>query len=184
MTELTDYSGLFDPEFSHEKFTKETLIKLLKTYCEYMLRIDGLWYLTVMDKWGLDEAWDCDRNVWDKAQLAELQLMTRALNIHGDDIETVMKYGQCIPWKWLAEYKIDIKDRDHATVTFLTCPLLPALEKEGKGRERVLCQDFERRNFTIVAHYFNPNMSVTPIKVPPRTDYDDCCCQWEYKLER
>jgi len=34
-----------------------------------MLRIDGYWYLTVMNKWGNDEAFDCDIKVWEKAQL-------------------------------------------------------------------------------------------------------------------
>lgn len=45
---------------------KETLLKLLKTHNEYMLRIDGFWYLTVMDKWGNDEAFDCDVRVWER----------------------------------------------------------------------------------------------------------------------
>ena len=52
MTELVDYSGGFDPAFSQEKLRKETLLKLLRAYNDYMLRIDGYWYLTVMNKWG------------------------------------------------------------------------------------------------------------------------------------
>ena len=53
-------SPLFDPNFGHERFSKETLLKLLKTYNDYMLRIDGFWYLAVRDKWGNDEAFDTD----------------------------------------------------------------------------------------------------------------------------
>ena len=184
MTELSDYSGPFDPEFGHDKFSKETLVGLLKTYCEYLIRIDGFWYLNVMDKWGIDEAFECDRRVSEKAQLIEMRLMTSALNIHGDDVKTVMKYVQSNPWQWVVDRQIVVNSNDHATVTYLTCPTLSTLEREGTGRERVLCQDLERQTFTTMAHYFNPNISVTPIKVPPRTDYSDCCCQWEYKLER
>ena len=68
MSELIDYSGKFDPEFSHDKFTKETLLNLVKAYSEYMRRIDGFWYLTVKDKWGNDEAIDCDLRVWEKSK--------------------------------------------------------------------------------------------------------------------
>ncbi len=183
MTELIDYSGRFDPDFSHDKFSKETLTRLLKTYSEYLLTIDGIWYLTVMDKWGNDEAFRCDVKVWEKALLYELKVMSEALNIHGNDVATVMKYMQAHPWMWNYEYDIDVKNNDHAIVTYHTCPNLLALEKEGAGREKLICQELEPRGFAMVAHYFNPNISVTPLKVPPRTGYNDVCCQWEYRLD-
>jgi len=182
--ELPDYSGPFDPDFSHDRFTKEMLLKLLKTYNEYMLRIDGFWYLTVMDRWGNDEAFDCDIKVWEKAILYELKVMTEALNIHGDDVATVMKYLQANPWMWIYDYEINMKSADHAIFTFRTCPTLFSLEKEGTGRERPICQELEPRLYNTMAHYFNPNIKVIGLKVPPRTDYNDVCCQWEYKLER
>jgi hypothetical protein len=40
MTELVDYSGPFDPNFSYEKLTRETLLKLIRTDAEYVRRID------------------------------------------------------------------------------------------------------------------------------------------------
>ena len=183
MTELVDYGGEFDPHFNHAKLAKETLVKLLKTYSEYMLRIDGFWYLTVMDKWGNNEAFDCDVRVWEKAQLFELETMTRALNIHGNDVATVMKYLQVNPWIWIFDYEIDMRSSDHSIVTFHRCPTLLALEREGMGREERICQELEAKLWTIMAHYFNPNIRVSGIKVPPRTGYKDVCCQWEYKLD-
>jgi len=184
VAELADYSGKFDPNFSHDKLAKETLLKLLKTYNEYMLRIDGFWYLTVMDKWGNDEAFDCDVKVWEKAQLYELKAMSSALNIHGDDVATVMKYLQVCPWMWIYTYDIDLKSPNHSLLTITHCPTLLSLEKEGTGREKLICQEMEPKVMAIIAHYFNPDIKVTGLKLPPRTDYSDICCQWEYKLER
>ena len=74
MADLIDYSGEFDPTFSHENFSKETLMKVLNIYGKYLLRIDGFWYLTVMDKWGNDEAFDCDAKVWEILQPWEEKL--------------------------------------------------------------------------------------------------------------
>ncbi len=182
--ELVDYSGKFDPKFSYDNFARETLLKLLKAYCEYMLRIDGFWYLTVMDKWGNDEAFDCDASVWEKAQLYEVQLISSLLNIHGEDVATVMKYIQVCPWMWIYQYEVDLKSNDHAIVTFYTCPTLFALEKEGTGREKRICRELEPRIMALIAHYFNPDIKVIGLKVPPRTSYSDVCCQWEYKLDR
>lgn len=184
MTELTDYSGPFDPEFSHRRFGKETLLKLLEAYAEYILRIDGFWYLAVMEKWGNETAFKTDVKVWERAQLWELKVMTGVLNIRGDDVATVMKYMQSNPWLNLCEYSIDLKNENHAILTKYTCPTLFALEKEGKGRERLQCGEITPWTFNTISHFFNPKIKVTPIKVPPRTDYSDICCRWEFKLER
>lgn len=184
MTEQLDYTGEFDPEFSYEKLSRETLLRLLRASTEYMLRIDGYWYLTVMDKFGNDEAFDCDLKVWEKAQRFETKTVSRLLNIRGNDVATVMKAIQASPWMRIYEYQIDLKDPNHAVVTYFTCPTLLALEKEGTGREKPICQILEPKMMKIIADYFNPDIQVIPLKVPPRTDYSDCCCQWEFKLEQ
>ena len=184
MEELIDYSGKYDPKFSHGKFTKETLLKLLNMYSEFMLRIDGFWYLTVMDKWGNEQAFDCDVRVWEKAQLYETKTISSLLNIHGDDVITVMKAIQASPWMWIYDYEIDVKGNKHAILTIRSCPTLLSLEKEGKGREKLICQEMEPKIMGIVAHYFNPNIRVTPLKMPPRRIEDEIPCQWEFKLDR
>ena len=184
MEELIDYSGKFDPKFSHGKFTKETLLKLLNMYTEYMLRIDGFWYLTVMDKWGNEQAFDCDVRVWEKAQIYETKTISSLLNIHGDDVVTVMKAMQASPWMWIYDYEMDVKSNKQAILTIRSCPTLLSLEKEGKGREKLICQEMEPKIMGIVAHYFNPNIRVTPLKMPPRRTKDEIPCQWEFKLDR
>lgn len=184
MSETADYSGRFDPEFSHSRLNKETLLKLLATYNAYMLRVDGYWYLTVMDKWGNDEAFDCDVKVWEKAQLWEMKNVSSVLDIHGDDVETLMKYIQVSPWMWIYKYNIDLKSPNHAVLTITHCPTLISLEKEGTGREKLICQNLEPKIMGIMAGFFNPDIKAIPLKVPPRTDYSDCCCQWEFRLDR
>lgn len=184
MTELTDYSGGFDPAFNQDKLRKETLLKLLRAYNDYMLRIDGYWYLAVMNKWGNDEAFDCDVKVWEKAQLWEMRTISSLLNIRGDDVETLMKYVQVSPWMWIYTFSIYLKSRDHAVLTITNCPTLISLEKEGTGREKRICQELEPKLMGIQAGFFNTSIRVTPLKVPPRANYSDCCCQWEFRLAR
>jgi hypothetical protein len=184
MMELVDYSGKFDPKFSRDKFARETLLKLLKAYSEYILRIDGFWYLTVMNKWGNDEAFDCDVRVWEKLIRYEMKAISSLLNIRGNDVVTVMKAIQVSPWMSIYEYEIDVKNNDHAIVTIYACPTLFALEKERIGREKLICQELEPKIMGMMAHYFNPDIKVTGLKVPPRTSYKDICCQWEFRLDR
>ncbi len=99
MPEMPDYSGPFDPDFRFDTLNKDALLRLLREYGEYMVRIDGFWYLTVMNKCGNDVAFDCDVTGWQERLLEyDLKLTARALNIQGDDVATVMKYIQSTPW--------------------------------------------------------------------------------------
>ncbi len=159
--------------------------RLVKAYSDYIYRIDAAWYLTVKSRSGNDEAFACDRHVWEKKlQAYELKTVTGALNIHGDDVVAVMKYMQATPWASLGERRMDIRNRDHAILTIRTCPTLEALEKEGTGREKLICRDLTTSLFSKIAHFFNPKMRVTGLKVPPRETFSDCSCQWEFKLDR
>ncbi len=182
MEEQLDYSGRFEPEFSYDRFTKAMLLKLLKAYSEYMFRIDAYWYLTVMQKWGNEEAFDCDMKVWEKGIQYEQRVISNLMNIHGDDLATVMKAIQASPWMWTFECEVDLKNDNYAVLTFVTCPTLSAIEKEGTGRELLICREVEPLILNTTAHHYNPLIKVAPLKVPPRTDYNDCCCQWEFRL--
>lgn len=180
MTELVDYSGEFDPEFSHNKLTREKLLELLEAYSQYMHRMDAYWYLSVKEKWGNDEALDCDIKVLEKSKLYEVPAICDLLNIHGDDVATVMKYFQVYPWVWIRDHVIDIRNNNYAIFTLPTCATLFALEKEG--REKQQCHVVCTRILSYYASLFNPDIKVTPLKLPPRENKDDICCQWEFKL--
>lgn len=183
MAELADYSGEFDPDFSHDKLSKVTLLKLRETYADYMRTIDGLWYLAAKQKWGNDEAMVLDIKVWEKAMMFELKAISSALNIRGDGVDAVLKYLQCNPWFALCDYDIQRINEHHAVVTERTCPTLSALEREGQGRERLQCRQICPRIQAIRAHFFNPRIRFTQIKAPPRDPEDDVCCQWEITLD-
>ena len=182
MKERIDYSGDFDPTVSYDNFSKETLLKLLELYGKYLHRIDGFWYLSVMEKLGNENAFDCDVKVWDRITPWEVKVFRDTMNIRGDDVAAVMKYFQICPWIWAMDIEVDLRNSNYGVYTVNRCPTLLSLEKEGTGREKLICQELEPKAMSLIAHQFNPGINVTPIKIPPRTDYDDCCCQWEFKL--
>jgi hypothetical protein len=59
-----------------------------------------------------------------------------------------------------------------------------ALEKEGRGRELIICQECcGTANLVTQAQLFNPNIKVRPLKLPPRKSKDEIACKWEFSLE-
>lgn len=180
---LDDYSGTFNPDFSLERLSRESLLKLLNAYSDYIRKIDGHWYLCVMNMCGDDIAFKCDTEVWEELTTYTMKLTSELLNIRGNDVATFLKVIQACPWTPMYNVKVDLMNNNHGTLTFLNCPTLIALEEEGAGREQNICNELEVRLMEIKAHYFNPDIQVTPLKLPPRESGSEICCQWELKLE-
>ena len=51
-----------------------------------------------MEKWGNDEAFEIDVKVWERAQLWEMKAVSKAFNIQGNDVTTLVKYMRSLWW--------------------------------------------------------------------------------------
>mgnify|MGYP001766749892 CR=1 FL=1 len=184
MTELySDYGGEFDPAFSQEKLSREMLLKVAKAGSDYLRRLDGTWYVTVMKRFGNDAAFDCDVKIWEKFIIYESKSVSEMFGIRGHDVLALMKTMQASPWNWAYDRSYDLIDNNHAVVTCRNCETLLNLEKEGTHRYMQICHVLDRKLFELRAHYFNKAIKVTPLKLPPREAGDAISCQWEFKIE-
>ncbi|MFC1944446.1 DUF6125 family protein [Chloroflexota bacterium] len=184
MVELADYSGECIPDIRYDDFSKDMLLRLLKGYAGYVLRVDGLWYLTVKNRNSDGEALACDMDVWEKALKYELHISRDLFNITGCDVAALMKYFQMSPWQWTRDfkYKVELQDSNYDIYTVLHCHTLIALEREDEGRERSICHIQDAQIIKRIAHYVNPSINVRPLKLPPRENRNGFACQWEFSL--
>ena len=49
-----------------EQFTKEQLIELLAVYAKNWLALDGVWFQSIEEKFGMDEAMLHDKQAWER----------------------------------------------------------------------------------------------------------------------
>ncbi len=180
MTYLGDYSGDFIPGVQARDFSHETLTRLFKAYARMYLAVDGFWYLAVKDRAGNDAALACDIAVWRKHCIYEMRRVTEALNIHGNDVPTLMKALQFVPFVQTTDYRIET-GRDSARFTVLQCPVLSALEKEGQGREAQICRIVELGMLQGYADFISPDIKVSCVQAPPRQDKAGVCCIWDFR---
>ena len=180
---LGDYSGDFRPNIRLEDFSKDALIRLIQLYSRLYFALDGFWYLSVKERFSDEDAVACDLWTWERQRTYELDRLTKAMKVQGNDVVTLIKAFQLDPWMWSANYRVEVKNRNHAVLTFVDCPTLVGLEREGERREEVICKVVEQKVFEEWAHYFNPSIQVRGLKLPPRKSKDEIACQWEFKLE-
>ena len=183
----TDYSGPLDTNIQYKDFSKATLIKLLMEATRGLIMVDGFWHSKVAEKYGMEQADAWGYEVWGEDWPRHMMpRVMAALNIHGDDVEALLKYIQLDPGlpKGIFDYEVELKDKNHGVWTVNRCPSLLYMEKEGKGREAIVCPGMEYKAIVAYAKFFNPKIEVIPLKVPPRKCRDEVPhCQWEYRLE-
>jgi hypothetical protein len=183
MTERNDYDGSFDPAISYEDFSKEFLLKALKSYGRYIHKLDGIWYLSLKKRAGDDLAFETDLDVWKTMEVHDVRSTCELFGIKGNDVETLIKATQMSPYAWVLDRHFELKSPRLGIWTVTRCPTLLALEKEGEGRESRICGQVETKLFEIRAKAINPKMKVTPLKLPPRKSKDEIACQWEFRLD-
>lgn len=187
MKELEDYSGDLIPDLKWQDFSKDALIRLLTECQRALIMLDGFWHTKVADELGVEKADAWGAEVWGKDYVKRMvPRIMKAMNVQGNDVETYMKYLQIDPGLPLElwDCDIDLKSKNHAVWTVNKCPSLLFMEREGKGREKVVCQGMEVEAIKGYARYFNPGIKVTPLKLPPRKSKDEVPhCQFEFELQ-
>lgn len=185
MKELADYSGEFKPDLSFEDFSKEALVRLLTEYARVFLATDGYWYTLIRNRHGDEEALACEKIVWERTYTYDPRRITQAMNIQGKDVAACMKALRLSPGFPIGvfDYRIELKNPNHAILTVTHCPSLLFFEREKAGRDITICHELEGPTFQAYANFFNPAIKVTALKLPPRKSKDEIACQWEWKLE-
>lgn len=184
MKELQDYSGEFTPDRTLQDFSKEALERLWVATAKLYIGIDGLWYTLIKERFGEQMASDLERELWRRAAPLAFRRVTQAMNISGDDVPTLFKSLQVDPGaEGVMDLAYELKDKNHGVFTVKGCRSLEYFERHGDSALLEMGCGIDVWAFQEYAHYFNPKMKMTCLKLPPRKSQDEIACQWEFKIE-
>jgi hypothetical protein len=183
MGDMHDYSGEYNPDLKLENFSPEFLRELVKMYGKFYIAMDGFWYLGVKEHIDNETALKIDLWVWDKVARYELKRLAKMAGIEGDGIDAVFKFLQIVPWMQVTEFRAELESPTRGVLTVTKCSILEALEREGQGREADICSQVDTAALRAYARFFNPDIKVEPLFLPPRDDREGICCSWEFTLE-
>lgn len=184
MPELNDLSGSFDPNVRFEDFSKDLLLKLMHVWQSAWLIMGESWYVAVKERSSTEEANARELAAWTTVGERVNPRYARVANIQLNTVVDSLKALQLpldnIAGGWY-EAVFDIKSPNHVIETVARCRTLEVVEREDPGRVVALCEVLEKP--MMERYLINPNIKVTPLKLPPRKSRDDIACQWEFKIE-
>ncbi len=165
-----------------QDLSRDELLRLVGLWGNLVRALDGFWYLSVMQQIDNEQALACDIEVWQRLIKYGLDRITEQFDIHGDDLPTLFRTLRFEPMFAETEYRVDFLGEREAVMTITDCHILRALEKDGGGREAQICGQVEPIIMRCYASYFNPDIEVTALQLPPRSGSDSLCCRWRFTL--
>jgi len=184
MAEMNDYTGSFKPDLTFSDFSKDFLLKLMHIWQYAWLQLDAAWFDAVRERLGDEATYDCATQAWSRMAERVNPRYAKMANFPLNTVIDSMKVLQ-LPLDnttgGLYPVEYDIKSENHVVMTVKQCRSLLFFESQAPERIDPICNGLERQ---VMAKYVaNPNMKVTPLKLPPRKSPDDIACVWEFKLE-
>jgi hypothetical protein len=159
--------------------TKGDLFDLLILSGGFISAMDGLWFLAVKEAHGDAEAMRLDLDVRERYAHLLAKRVRRQLEPSGSGIEMVRQVIEMDPSFLANEYEISHLSKDRMFLRVNRCVVLEAMERSG--RKELLCEATTGSYFRSIARELEAEVSVHPIKLPPRNSPDEACCEWLFE---
>jgi hypothetical protein len=147
-----------------------------------MWAVDGLYYLGIEEKSGVEDAAEIDRKVWEVMGKIEARKLKKFFDITGNDIPSMMKALQYSGWALDLENKEVIVEENRGIIRNVKCRVQNT--RISKGLSEFGCKPVRWSFLKAFAKEFNPDIVVNCNVCPPDKHSDDLWCEWEFIIKK
>ncbi len=161
---------------------RDQLLLLLEDAAKNWLAHDGLWFLEVEKKMGMETAIELDRNAWEQFTRIEAKRIMQRLRIEPNS--GIPGLIQALKFRLYAYINV----QEIAEVSDNRCVFRMLNCRVQEARKRKNLPDFPCKPVGIVEYrYFaetiDPRIKTTCLCCPPDAHPDEYYCGWEFKIE-
>lgn len=162
--------------------TKEELLELLGDAAKNWLAHDGLWFLEVEKKSGLDVAIELDRNAWQRFTAIEAQRIMQRLKMKpGGGIPALVQALKFRLYAYVNKQEIvEISDR-RCVLRMNNCRVQEARKK--KNLPDFPCKTVGVVEYSYFAREIDPRIKTNCLACPPDPHPAEYYCAWEFLLQ-
>ena len=163
-----------------EALSKEQLMELGTLYSKNWLALDGVWFQSVEQKLGMDEAMEHDENAWARFTRIEAR--------------RIREFLQLPPFSGLEGLKQALALRFYANLNRAECQIqgntllyrtLECRVQTARSRKKMPyhpCKQVGIVEYTGFAQEIDPRISCECISCYPEISDPSCCCAWRFTL--
>jgi len=163
---------------TEEDVLKRELIDAAKNW----LAIDGLWFLEIEKRYGMDIALEVDAKVWKEFSRIEAdRIMTRIGLIEGGGLDSLEKALHHRLFSLLNTYELKRPEENVLECYMITCRTQTA--RERKGLPLFPCKQIGIIDYETFAGTIDPRIKTTCISCPPDPSSGLFHCGFRFTIE-
>lgn len=163
-----------------EKLSKDELIELIEIYSKNWLAMDGVWFQSIEQKSGMDEAMFHDARAWEKFTVIEAKRIKEFLKLPDDSgIEGLEKALKLRFYANINEDRIEVEENT-LIYTSVNCRVQRA--RERKGMPFHPCKSVGIIEYSEFAKVIDERFVCECLSCYPDITDNECCCKWKFIL--
>lgn len=163
-----------------DALTKEQLIKLIKAYSKNWLALDGVWFQSVEQKSGMDEAMYHDAQAWRRFTVIEAKRIKKFLGL--PDLAGLEGLKKALSLRFYANINEDEITIEGNTLLYRTLACRVQSARERKGMPFHPCKPVGEIEYAGFAQVIDPRITCECVSCYPDITDDTCACAWRFTL--
>ena len=164
-----------------EQFSREQLLGLIEMYAKNWLAMDGVWFQSVEQKYGMDEAMEHDRNAWERFTVIEARRIKAFLGLgEHPGLEGLAKALSLRFYGNLNRAAPEIRGNT-LIYRVLDCRVQSARSRKGMALHP--CKSVGIIEYGGFARTIDDRIRCRCLSYYPEVTDDTCSCAWEFTLE-
>ncbi len=165
-----------------DEFSREDLIKIIKTYAKLWLAHDGCWFLAAEKKYGMDTAIELDTLSWEQFTVIEAKRIMKTFQLpENGGLETLKR---ALGLRLYASINIqEIQDGKDNCIIFRMKECRVQNARKRRGLPDFPCKSVGLVEYTGFAKTVDPRIKTECIACPPDPHPENFYCAWRFSLE-
>ncbi len=164
-----------------DQLSKEQLSELVRIYARNLLALDGLWFQSIEQKQGMDDAMWHDENVWrtfteiEARRIREFLALPPHPGLEGLERALVLRFAA------FANRSIEIRREDDSLLfRVVDCRVQSA--RSRKGMPWHPCRPVGIKEYTYFAKAIDNRALCEPVSCYPEITDPSCACAWRFRI--
>ena len=164
-----------------DDLSREQLISMLDDFAKNWLAHDGLWFLAVERKFGIETAMELDRKAWEKFTVIEAERIMRRHNItKGSGLPGLKKALDFRLYSRLNKQEIIEETENRFVFRMNDCRVQSA--RKNKGLADFPCKSIGIVEYGEFAKTIDPRIRTTCLSCPPDEHPEEFYCAWSFEI--
>lgn len=161
--------------------SKEELLKLIEIYSKNWLAMDGVWFQSIEQKFGMDEAIYHDEKAWTKFTVIEAKRIKEFLNL--DEQAGLEGLAKALSLRFYANINKDEIKICGNTLTYRAIDCRVQTARQRKNMDFHPCKSVGIIEYSEFAKTIDKRITCECLSCYPDINDESCCCSWIFTLK-